>query len=57
MFILGSQKDIPVRVVKDPDFRCKRCFGNAWAIDGKPCVEVQLSDGKLDVVVNICLSW
>ena len=29
-------------------------FGQSsfWAIDGKPCVEVQLTDSKLDVVDN-----
>ena len=31
---------------------CRRCLGNAWVIDGRPCVEVQLADGKLDVVDN-----
>ena len=36
----------------DPDFRCRRCLGNAQATDGRPCVEVQLADGKLDVVDN-----
>ena len=42
--------DIPGRLVEDPDFRCRRCLGNAWVIDGRPCVELQLADGKLDVV-------
>ena len=41
--------DIPGGLAKDPDFRC-RCLGNAWAIDRRPCVEVQLADEKLDVV-------
>ena len=44
--------DIPGRLVEDPDFRCRRCLGNARAIDGRPCVEVQLADRKLDVVNN-----
>ena len=44
--------DIPGRVVEDLDFRCRRCLGNAGAIDGRPCVEVQLADGKLDVADN-----
>ena len=44
--------DITSRLVEDPDFRCRRCLGNARAIDGKPCVEVQLADGKFDVVDN-----
>ena len=41
---------IPGRLVEDPDFRCRRCLDNARAVDGRPCVEVQLADGKLDVV-------
>ena len=44
--------DIPGRLVEDPDLRCRRCLGNARAIHGKPCVEIQLSDGNLDVVDN-----
>ena len=44
--------NIPSRLVEDPDFRCRRCLGNAQAIDGRPCVKVQLADGKLDVVDN-----
>ena len=58
MFVLGSQKVfcIPGILVEDPDFRCRRCLGNARAIDGRPCVEVQLADGKLDVADNfVCL--
>ena len=43
--------NIPGRLSKDPDFRCG-CLGNAKAIDGRPCVEVQLADGKVDVVDN-----
>ena len=43
---------IPGRLVEDPDFRCRRCLGNARAINGRPCVEAQLADGKLDVVDN-----
>ena len=43
--------DIPGGLAKDPDFR-GRCPGNAWAIDRRPCVEVQLADEKLDVVNN-----
>ena len=27
--------DIPVRLVEDPDFRCRRCLGNTRAIDYK----------------------
>ena len=44
--------DIPSRLVEDPNFRFRRYLGNARGIDGRPCVEVQLSDGKLDVVDN-----
>ena len=44
--------NIPGRLVEDPDFRCRRCLGYARAIDGRPCVEVQLADGKPDVVDN-----
>ena len=40
------------RLIEDPDFRCRRCLGNARAIDGRPCAEVQLADGRLDVVDN-----
>ena len=44
--------NIPGRVVKDPEFRFRRCLGNGRAIDGRPCVEVQLPQGKIDVVDN-----
>ena len=48
--------DIPGRLVEDGDFRCRRCLGNARAIDGRHCVKVQLADGKVDVVDNFfCL--
>ena len=40
------------RLVEDPDFRCRRCLGNVRTTDGRPCVEVQLGDEKLDVVDN-----
>ena len=52
MFILGSQKVFTGRLAEDPDFRCRRCLVNAQAIDGRPCVEVQLADGKFDVLDN-----
>ena len=35
--------DIPRRLVEDPDFRCRRCLGNARAIGKRPCVDVHLS--------------
>ena len=44
--------DILGRLVADLDFRCRRCLDNTWAIDGRLCAEVQLADGKLDVVDN-----
>ena len=43
---------IPGRLVKDPDFRCRRCLGNAQAIDERPCAKVQLAEGKIDVADN-----
>ena len=51
-WIYKKCSDIPGRLVEDPDFRCRRCVGNAQAINRRPCVEVQLADGKLDVVDN-----
>ena len=42
--------DIPGRLVEDTDFGCRRCLGNAQAIDERPCVEVHLADGKLDCI-------
>ena len=44
--------NIAGRLVEDPDFRCRRGLGNTQVIDGRPCVDVQLADGKLDVVDN-----
>ena len=44
--------DIPGRIVEDSYFRCRRCLVNAQTIDERPCVEVQLADGQLDVVDN-----
>ena len=38
--------------MKNPGFGCRRCLRNARPIDGKPCVNDQLADGKLDVVDN-----
>ena len=37
--------DIPGRLVEDPNFRHRRCLGNGWTFDGRPCVEVQLAYG------------
>ena len=47
--------DIPGKVVEEPDFSCKRCLGNARAIDRRRCVELQLPHGKLDVVDNLSI--
>ena len=44
--------DIPGRLVEDPDVRYRKRLGNERVIDGRPCVEVQLADRKLDVVDN-----
>ena len=27
---------IPGKLVEGPDFRCRRCLGNAWVTDGRP---------------------
>ena len=43
---------VPGRLVKDPDFRCRRCLGNARAIDRRLCVKDQFANGKLDLVDN-----
>ena len=43
--------DNPGRLFEDPVFRC-RCLRSAQAIDGRPCVAVEISGGKLDVVDN-----
>ena len=43
---------VPSRLVQDSDFRCRRGLGSAQAIDGRPCVQVQLADGKPGVVDN-----
>ena len=54
MFVLVSQKVFRYigRLVEDLDFRCRGCLGNARASDGRSCVEVQLAEGKFDVVDN-----
>ena len=51
MFWVQQKSVIPGTLFEDPDLMC-RCLGNAWAIDKRPCVEVQLANGKLDVVDN-----
>ena len=42
--------NIPGRLVEDLDFRRRRSLGNAQTTDGRPCIKLQLADGKLDVV-------
>ena len=44
--------NIPGILVEDTDSRCRRCLGNAQAIDGRACVEIQLAVRKLDLVEN-----
>ena len=44
--------DILGRLFEDPDFMCRRCLGNAQAVDGRPVVELQLANELLDVVYN-----
>ena len=34
----------------DPDFRCARCLGTAWPIDGRTVKEVKFDDEKLEAV-------
>ena len=51
-WIHKKRSDIPRGLVEEPDFRCRMCLCSTRAINGRPCVEVQLPDGKLDVVDN-----
>ena len=48
----GFTKSARISQLEDPDFRCRRCLGNAQEIDGRPCVEIQLGDEKPDAVDN-----
>ena len=50
LWVYKMCSDISGRIAEDPDFRCNRCLGKTWAIDGGPCVGVQFSDTKLDAV-------
>ena len=45
--------DISGRIAEDPDFRCSRCLGKTWEIDGGPCVGVQFADTKVDAVEHL----
>ena len=38
----------------DPDFRCTRCQGKAWPIDGRTVKEVKVDDEKLEAVPEFC---
>ena len=38
----------------DPDFRCTRCLGMAWPIDGRTVKEVKIDDEKLEAVPEFC---
>ena len=50
-WVLKNCFNIPGKLAEDPYFRC-RCLGNAQVIDGRPSVEGQLADEKLDVDDN-----
>ena len=39
---------------KDPDYRCTRCQGTAFLLNGRPQREVQFRPDKLEVVVSFC---
>ena len=41
----------------DPDFRCARCLGMAWPIDGRTVKEVKVEDEKLEPVPHFCYLW
>ena len=38
----------------DPEFRCARCLGTAWAIDEREVSEVEVGNEKLEVVSEFC---
>ena len=38
----------------DPEFRCARCLGTAWAIDEREVSEVEVGNEKLEVVPEFC---
>ena len=38
----------------DPEFRCTRCLGTAWAIDEREVSEVEVGNKKLEVVPEFC---
>ena len=38
----------------DPDFRCARCLGKAWPIDGRTVKEVKADDKKLEAIPAFC---
>ena len=38
----------------DPDFRCARCLGKAWPIDGQTVKEVMVDDEKMEALPEFC---
>ena len=42
------------RLVEDPNFKCRRCLGNARPIDARAAVEFRLGDDVLDIVNDFC---
>ena len=41
-------------LTKDPVYRCTRCQGTAYPLDGRPQREVQVGPDKLEVVASFC---
>ena len=42
------------RLTKDLDYRCTRCQGTAYPLDGRPQREVQVGPDKLEAVASFC---
>ena len=42
------------RLVEDPNFKCRRCLGNARPIGARPAVELKVGDDVLDIVNDFC---
>ena len=38
----------------DPEFKCSRCLGTTWPIDGRTVTEVKVEDEKLETVQEFC---
>ena len=45
---------VPGPLKPDPNFRCKRCTGQARPIDGRPLTEVTVGTEQLEVVPSFC---